>query len=287
MEVLKQDKKELADLKSYDEISDFIEKNGPISKEDLRYLNQNLMKIMKSNEGYINDNSIIRFFINIEKVLPYTHHVIYLLLQLDDEKNIRKLIEMKREKLITILEYAFISPATIEDYQPDLEEIPHTFLPTIHNSTIDDYLNTLVLYTDYSKKNVVLAFIEELLPYLCPPNFNLELNLVFLLKNKNSIIQYMNNYLNQGKKQPLSLLWQVVVNHSSLLFSHIMGNIENIEFYMTGEETITPIQMIFKHYVMEKLTESQKKTIKRKNCRCHHTKQRIYDFKKYRQNRYN
>lgn len=244
MEKQKELKTELANLKSFDEISYFIEQTPLLSEEDLIYLNQNLRQIIKNNRGFTNDKSIVRCFLNIQKVLPNSHHLIDLLLQLDDEKIARNLMRIKKKEIIPILDYTYISPIAEEDYEIDWNNsmfYPNFFLS---DSTMDGPLNPFVLYTDYNRKSVVLAFIEEFLPYLYQPNFSLELNLVYLLGDEDSIIQYMESHIYQ-EKIPFSFLAQVVGNYSKLLLSSIIKNIEKIEFYMTGEETIRSIQKAF------------------------------------------
>lgn len=246
MEKQKELKTELANFKSYDEISNLIEQTPLLSEEDLIYLNQNLEQIIKNSQGFTNDESIVRFFLNIQKVFPNSHHLIELLLQLDDEKIARNLMQIKKKEIIPILDYTYISPIIEEDYEIEWNNsifFSHFFRS---NFTMDDPLNPLVLYTNYHRKSVVLAFIEEFLPYLYSPNFSLELNLVYLLGNEDSIIQYIENHLYQ-EKVPFSFLQQAVGNYSKLLLSSIIKNIEKIEFYMTGEETVQSIQKSISH----------------------------------------
>ena len=247
MEVSKQNKSELMHLKSYDEISDFLEQTNPISKKDILYLKQNLGKIIMKNKNHETDSSITRFFLNIQKLFPHSSYLIYLILQLNEEENVRRLIREKKEELLPILEYIYIAPIERNANQNNREE--YFFLqdvPQFLPSTTDLCYDQIVLYTEEDNPTTVLAFIEEWLPYFQGKNIILELNLHFLLGSDSAMIEYLENHWYQ-EKMPLSIIFQSmdpfepIYNYYHVIRTNIMKHIKNIELYVTGRENIKEI----------------------------------------------
>ncbi len=87
-------------LRSYDELSDFIEQHLPFSKEEISYLKHNLGRIIKNKNRIESDSSIIRFYLSIQKILPHSHHLISLLFQLDQEEVARSFIKEQKNNII-------------------------------------------------------------------------------------------------------------------------------------------------------------------------------------------
>ncbi len=244
-------------LRSYDELSDFIEQHLPFSKEEISYLKHNLGRIIKNKNRIESDSSIIRFYLSIQKILPHSHHLISLLFQLDQEEVARSFIKEQKNNIIPILEYTFIQSVSIEEY--------HDYFEQDTNSSIQDIifdnlgLENIVLYTEYSNKNVILAFIEELLPYLCIPNFSLEGNLSFLFQEEEELLQYGKEHYFQ-RKTPINILFQTVNDNSSILLYYLMKHIDEIEFEITGKERLNSIKEILRHPNIE----AKKEVFKRK-----------------------
>jgi len=249
-------KTKLEILQSYDEISDYIEQAYPFSIEEIKYLKQNLRKIINHNEGMVSDPSIIRFFLNIQKIFPDSDRLIYLIFQLNDEEVARSFIKEHKNEIIPIIKYAGIQPITENNMDWDEDSF---WQPVVIDFELYN-MERIVFYAEHHNSSVVLAFIEELLPYLYQPNFYLESNLEFLLKDQNTIAKYEEEHYYQGKV-PLSVLFQVVNDDSSLLFKNLIKHIEDIEFYMSGQETLESIRSIFNHPYVSTIQETLKEKI--------------------------
>ena len=259
MEITNQCKTTLEHLHSYDEFSSYIEQSHPILEEEIQYLEKNLREIIRNNERLVSDESIIRFFLNIQKIFPYSPRLISLLFQLNDEEIARKFMKEHKDEIIPILKEVWICQITEEEYEMNWDEdvVLSTQFPSPHFESI---IEKLVLYTRFNKSSTILAFIEEFLPYLWKPDFDLELNLACLLEDKKSINQYAEKHFYQGKVS-INFLFQVKDNQHSFLLSNLLKHIENIEFYMIGKERLIAIENILNHQNLIEVKETLKEKV--------------------------